>query len=88
MDAFKVHKVETNIIFVDIVAYDKTWDKKLISYHVSEMLKKKGIIVSAWSPLLLRIVTHRDISDSDIECVIDALNQVSDYLLNINRYYY
>jgi len=88
MEAFNVHKVETNIIFVDIVAYDKTWDKKLISYHVSEMFKKKGIIVSAWSPLLLRIVTHRDISDSDIDYLICVLKQVSDYLLNVNRHYY
>jgi threonine aldolase len=82
MNAFNVHKVETNIIFADILAYDKTWDRKLVSYNVNQLLNKKGIVISVWSPLLIRIVLHNDIEDNDVEYIIKCLREVSDYLLS------
>ena len=79
--AFKItNKVETNIIFVEIVLYDKTWEKKNISANVAALLKEKNILVSVWSPLLLRFVFHRDITKDNIQCIVNALKEVSEFL--------
>ena len=81
MKAFKLNtNVETNIILVDIVAYDKTWDKDTVTARVSSLLKEKGIRVSAWGICLLRLVIHRDINNDDISTVITIMNEVSDSL--------
>ena len=79
--AFKItNKVETNIIFVEIVLYDKTWEKKNVSTIVGALLKEKKILVSVWSPLLLRFVFHRDITKDNIQYIVNALKEVSDFL--------
>lgn len=81
MHAFKItNKVQTNIIFVEIVLYDKTWEKKNISANVASLLKEKNILVSAWSPFLLRFVFHRDITDTDVIHIVNALKEVSEFL--------
>jgi len=68
--AFKVQPVETNIIFVDIV-------KPADAYTIAQMLKGDGILVSAWAPQLIRIVVHRDIDESEVIRVIEALFKIS-----------
>jgi threonine aldolase len=40
------------------------------------MLKEKGVCISAWAPMLIRIVVHRDINDEDIEKTIKAFEEV------------
>ena len=85
MPAFKItNKIQTNIIFVEIILYDKTWEKKNISTKVAELLKEKNRLVSIWSPSLLRIVFHRDIKNIDIQYIINTLKSVSDILCSYN----
>jgi len=68
--AFKVQPIETNIIFVDIV-------KPANAYTITQMLKQEGILISAWAPQLIRIVVHRDIDESEVIRVIEALFKIS-----------
>jgi threonine aldolase len=81
--SFKIRNVQTNIIFMDIVIYDKTWNPNLISSYVSNLLKEKGILLCAWEPFLIRIVIHRDINDKDIEDIIQIFKEVDAYLSTI-----
>jgi len=67
---FRVQPVETNIIFVDIV-------KPANAYTIAQMLKGYGVLVSAWAPQLIRIVVHRDIDESEVIRVIEALFRLS-----------
>jgi threonine aldolase len=81
MKAFKLNtNVETNIVLVDIISYNKTWDKDTVTARVSSLLKEKGIEVSQWGTCLMRLVIHRDISNDDISKVITIMNEVSDSL--------
>jgi threonine aldolase len=80
--SFKVHEVQTNIIFADIVVYDKSWNKDHVSSHINKLLTQKGVCISAWAPLLIRIVVHRDINDDDIEKTIQVFKEVDEYLLS------
>lgn len=70
--------VETNILFLDIIAHNEYRDR------VVEMMKARGVLVSMWSPRLLRLVIHRDIDDTDIENTITALTEVSTILTAFN----
>jgi len=82
MEAFKVRDgIDTNIIFAEIVKYPDSWNKNSISSNVSKLLKQKDIYISAWSPLLIRLVVHRDISDEDITKVITELQNISIQLI-------
>jgi threonine aldolase len=80
--SLKVHDVQTNIIFADIVIYDKSWNKDQVSTHINKLLTQKGVCISAWAPLLIRLVVHRDINDDDIEKTIKAFKEVDEYLLS------
>jgi threonine aldolase len=81
--SFKLRNVQTNIIFMDIILYDKTWHPKLVSTNVSNLLKEKGVLVSVWEPLLIRIVLHRDITFKDVEKTIQTFKEVDAYLSTI-----
>ena len=59
--------VETNILFIDVCQTDK----------VVEFMKKHNILVSAWTPNLLRIVVHRNITNEDIQHVISVFKSYS-----------
>ena len=55
--------IDTNILFIKIEN----------SVKIAEMFHKKNILVSIWSPYLLRMVFHRDLTDKDIEMIEDAI---------------
>jgi len=81
LSAFKVQdNVQTNIIFIDILQYNNKWLESTVSSRISAMLNEKGVMVSAWAPLLLRVVIHRNITEDDIKTTIDAFKEVSHYL--------
>jgi threonine aldolase len=69
--------VETNILFISIVNHEPCWDSETISSKISTIFKKNGILVSFWSPSLIRMVIHRDINDADIDKVIMCLEEIS-----------
>ena len=71
--------IQTNIIFADIVSKYYCINSQIIS----DMLKEKGIIISVWAPMLIRVVVHRDISYLDIEKTIKAFEEI-DKNLTIN----
>jgi len=81
LDSFRVkYKIMTNIIFIDILSYDKSWKKESISSEVALLFKEKGIRVSAWSPEVIRIVLHKDINDLHVEHIINSFYEISQLL--------
>jgi threonine aldolase len=66
--------IETNILFLEI--------KNNNSLEIQELFKSYGIIISAWSSKLIRIVIHRDIDDNMIDHIIHAFKEISDILTN------
>ena len=78
LHSFKIkYPVVTNIIFIDILCYDKSWKKEEISTNVALLFKEKGIRVSAWSPEVIRIVLHKDINDNDVDYIIKSISEIS-----------
>jgi threonine aldolase len=75
--AFRFDIPDTNILFMDIVLYDKKWNYNDISSKIGEMFLEKGILVSSWSPLKLRLVVHRNITDNNIQYVITCIHEIS-----------
>lgn len=59
--------VETNIVGLDITPL------KITASDLSAQLKEKGILASALGPRYLRLVTHLDITDGDLETVNQVL---------------
>lgn len=85
LHSFKLkYNVVTNIIFIDILCYDKSWKKEEISTNVALLFKEKGIRVSAWSPKVLRLVLHKDINDTNVDSIIKNFTEMSDLLSNMN----
>ncbi len=62
-------EVETNIVIFDV---DKTG---MTAQQVSEGLKKQGVLIHAVNKKLIRLVTHLDVSTSDIERVLKAFKK-------------
>ena len=62
--------VETNIVGLDITSL------KITASDLSAQLKEKGILASALGPKYLRLVTHLDLTDGDIETVNQVLPQL------------
>lgn len=73
--------IQTNIFFADIILNNKNLNSQVIS----TMLKEKGVCISAWAPMLIRIVVHRDINDEDIEKTIKAFEEVDKLIENYIR---
>ena len=59
--------VETNIVGLDITSL------KITASDLSAQLKEKGVLASALGPKYLRLVTHLDLTDGDIETVNQVL---------------
>lgn len=64
--------VETNIILVHIDD-----DSPATPAALADLVQEKGILVLAFGPKTLRLVTHRDISNDDIVYIIEAFREVS-----------
>jgi threonine aldolase len=67
-------KIDTNILFIKIITNPN------LEYNASKIaniFRKKNILVSVWSPTLLRMVFHRDLTDTDIEKVEEAIFTIS-----------
>ena len=62
--------VETNIVGLDIASL------KITASDLSAQLKEKGILASALGPKYLRLVTHLDLTDGDIETVNQVLPEL------------
>ena len=59
--------VETNIVALDLSRLNIT------ANDLNNQLKEAGILASALGPKFLRVVTHLDITDSDMEKILDVL---------------
>jgi threonine aldolase len=62
--------VDTNIVGLDISTL------KITASDLSAQLKEKGVLTSALGPKYLRLVTHLDLTDGDIETVNQVLPQL------------
>ena len=62
--------VDTNIVGLDLSSL------KITASELSAQLKEKGVLASALGPKYLRLVTHLDLIDSDIETVNQVLPQL------------
>jgi threonine aldolase len=86
LEVFKVNEpIHTNIIFIDIVSYNKSNKNNICinSTTISQMASEKGILISAWSPFLIRLVIHRDMNDADIDYAITFFKETNNFLLNL-----
>lgn len=70
--------IQTNIIFAVIVSNNKNINAQVIY----DMLKEKEIIISVWSPMLIRLVVHRDINDMEIDKTFTAFKEIDEQLIN------
>ena len=59
--------VDTNIVGLDLTGL------KITAAELSSWLQEKGILTGALGPKYLRLVTHLDLTDDDIEYVIQVL---------------
>jgi threonine aldolase len=62
--------VDTNIVGLDISSL------KITASDLSTQLKENGVLASALGPKYLRLVTHLDLTDGDIEAVNEVLPQL------------
>jgi len=62
--------VDTNIVGLDISTL------KITASDLSSQLKEKGVLASALGPKYLRLVTHLDLTDGDIETINQVLPQL------------
>jgi len=61
---------ETNIVRLDLAESGRRADAWV------EALKAKGVLAGVWSPWQIRMVTHRHITDADIDRVIAAVKEL------------
>lgn len=62
--------VETNIVIFDIT------DTGMTGSQVAETMKKEGVLIHAFGKTQIRLVTHLDVSNDDIEGALKALEKV------------
>jgi threonine aldolase len=62
--------VETNIVALDLTELD------ISAQELNVELKSEGVLASALGPNFLRLVTHLDFSDSDLEKAIEVLSRL------------
>jgi threonine aldolase len=62
--------VETNIVIFDIANAGMT------AVQVAEAMKKKGVLIHAFSKTQIRLVTHLDVTAEDIEKALKAFERV------------
>jgi threonine aldolase len=62
--------VETNIVALDLT------ELKISAQELNAQLKAEGILASALGPNFLRLVTHLDFNDKDLEKAIEVLSKL------------
>ena len=62
--------VETNIVALDLT------ELNISAQELNAELKSEGVLASALGPNFLRLVTHLDFSDSDLEKAIEVLSRL------------
>jgi threonine aldolase len=62
--------VETNIVRLDVAKSGRRADVWV------DALKGKGVLAGVWSPWQIRMVTHRHITDDDVDRVIAAVKEL------------
>jgi threonine aldolase len=62
--------VETNIVIFDIA------DTGMTASQVAEAIKKEGVLIHAFGKTQIRLVTHLDVSNDDIEGALKAIEKV------------
>lgn len=65
-----IHKVETNIILVDVEKTGHTSDTFV------EALKERGVRAVAFDPYIVRFVTHKDVSKDDVMQTLAVLSSL------------
>jgi len=63
-------QIETNIIIFDVTHSEK------MPLQIAAAMKEKGVLIHAFGKTQIRLVTHIDISDNDIEKAMKAFKQV------------
>ena len=63
-------KVETNIVGLQLNEIDMT------SQQLAEAAKKESVLVSALGPKYARLVTHLDVSDSNVRVAAEVLASI------------
>lgn len=69
MDGISVIRPSTNIVIFDVAETGQP------AAAVSEALKAKGVLINAIGPTRLRAVTHFDVSHSDCQAAMDAVEE-------------
>jgi len=60
---------QTNIVMIDL-APPRT------AAEVAQQARDAGVLIAVWTATRLRVVTHRDIDDQDIETVTSVLSEI------------
>jgi threonine aldolase len=69
-DAVDASAVETNMVYVNLTPFSKS------GLEVAAGLLDEGVLTVASSQSSMRLVTHRDVSDADVELALTALRKV------------
>ena len=62
--------VETNIVIFDIT------DTGMTGSQIAEAIKKEGVLIHAFGKTQIRLVTHLDVSNDDIEGALKAFEKI------------
>jgi threonine aldolase len=69
--------VDVNTVHSNIVLVEMTPDHTSTPAEVTGFLVEKGVVVLPFGPNNIRLVTHRDISDENVDDVVAAFRDVS-----------
>ncbi len=64
------NQVETNIVMLDVSGTGNTADQ------IVETCKKEGILASSFGPTIIRLTTHFDLTDADIDTAISVFQKL------------
>lgn len=70
--------VETNIVMVHVYTNNRG-NSDNAAAEICQMLKERGILALSFGNNLIRLVTHRDVTDEDIGRAIQAFEEISSH---------
>ncbi|MEA2477577.1 MAG: threonine aldolase [Actinomycetota bacterium] len=68
--AVELDSVETNMVYLNLTPFAKTGPQ------VADELLVEGVLTLGMAPDLMRLVTHRDVSETDIDRALEAFGKV------------